>query len=203
VFTQASSAHRLEDHPMSNDPTDVQRRTVLQISAGLVAAGPAGLNTAFAAAKSPPATGKPGDFDFLTGRWKIENRRLKDGVWDRFDGEATVVGLLAGKASVEELRIPARDFTGMGLRLLDVERRLWADYWVGGKSGVLTPPPFWGSFVDGVGIWDSEDTEGDRPIVVRGAWDRITPTSCRWTQAVSRDGGRQWQENWVMHWTRA
>lgn len=153
-------------------------------------------------AKSPAPTGRPGDFDFLSGDWKIEHRRLKDGVWDEFEGEATVRGLLAGIASVEELRIPARDFSGMGLRLLDVERRVWADYWVGGKSGILTPPPSWGSFVDGVGSWDSAEIDAGQPIIARGVWDRITPASCRWRQAVSRDEGKQWQQTWVMHWTR-
>lgn len=59
---------------MSNDPTDVQRRTVLQMSAGLAAAGPMAINTAVAAAVPPAATGRPGDFDFLGGQWKIKNR---------------------------------------------------------------------------------------------------------------------------------
>jgi hypothetical protein len=45
--------------------------------------------------------------------------------------------------------------------------------------------------------------EGDQAIIVRGAWDRITPTSCRWYQALSRDAGITWQETWVMHWRRA
>jgi hypothetical protein len=188
---------------MNNDPTDAERRSVLQIAAGLAVAAPAGLAGANTAAAKPAPTGKPGDFDFLSGRWKIKNQRLKDGGWDRFDGEATVYALLAGVASVEELRIPERNFSGMGLRLLDVEQKLWADHWVNSRSGVLTPPPAWGSFVDGVGLWDSDDTERDQPIIVRGAWDQITPSSCRWYQAVSRDGGKTWKENWVMHWTRA
>ena len=111
-------------------------------------------------------------------------------------------GLLGGVASVEELRIPARGFSGMGLRLLDLENKLWADYWVNAKSGVLVPPPAWGSFVDGVGLWESEDTDGAVPIIVRGAWDQITSNSCRWYQASSRDAGRSWQESWVMHWTK-
>ncbi len=188
---------------MSSDSNSVQRRALLQLSAGLLAAGPSGINTAFAAAAAPAATGKPGDFDFLSGEWKIKHRQLKKDTWDHFEGEATVHGILGGMASVEELRIPARGFSGMGLRLLDLERRLWADHWVNSKSGVLTPPPSWGSFVGGVGLWDSDDMDGETPIIVRGAWDQITPTSCRWYQAVSRDNGKQWQESWVMHWTRA
>lgn len=185
---------------MSDTSTDPQRRALLQAAtAGLAAAGPA----VAASAPAPAATGKAGDFDFLSGQWKIRNRRWRDGQWDEFDGESTVHGILAGVASIEELRIPARNFSGMGLRLLDVERRLWSDFWVNAKSGVLTPPPTWGSFVDGVGTWDSADEDKGQPVIVRGVWDRITPTSCRWFQAISRDGGRSFQDTWVMQWTRA
>ena len=54
--------------------------------------------------------------------------------------EATVVGILGGIASIEELRIPARGFSGMGLRLLDVEKKIWSDHWVNAKSGVVAVP---------------------------------------------------------------
>ena len=188
---------------MDHDPTDVQRRAVLQISAGLAAAGAAGLASAATGAVPPAATGRAGDFDFLSGEWKIRNRQKKGDAWDEFDSEATVHGILAGIGSVEELRIPARNFSGMGLRLLDLERRLWADYWVNAKSGVLQPPPVWGSFTDGVGTWDSDDdSEPAKPLIVRGVWDQITPRSCRWYQAASRDGGKTWAQSWVMAWTR-
>ncbi|MCE9659717.1 MAG: hypothetical protein K8R60_14240 [Burkholderiales bacterium] len=188
---------------MGKDAIEVQRRTMLQMTVALAgAAQMAAASPAQAAAKAPAATGKPGDFDFLSGHWKIRHRQLKNGAWDAFEGEATVHGLLAGVASVEELRIPSRGFSGMGLRLLDLEKKLWADYWVNAKSGVLVPPPSWGSFVDGVGIWDADDTEGSVPVIYRGVWDQITPSSCRWHQASSRDDGRTWQESWVMHWTR-
>jgi hypothetical protein len=40
-------------------------------------------------------------------------------------------------------------------------------------------------------------------VIYRGVWDQITPTSCRWLQASSKDGGASWQETWVMQWTRA
>lgn len=189
---------------MDNVSSDLERRTLLQLAAGLAVGGALGLTGGARAAAVPPAaTGKPGDFDFLTGEWKIKNRQRKGHEWDLFNGEATVVGILGGIASIEELRIPERNFSGMGLRLLDRERKLWADFWVNSQSGVLQPPPAWGSFTNGVGTWDGDDVDGNgKPIVVRGCWDRITPTSCRWYQAVSRDDGRSWEENWVMDWTR-
>lgn len=181
-----------------NSSTSTQRRLLLQIAAGVAATSQFGAS-AGAAPATPVATGKPGDFDFLSGNWKIKHRQLKDKQWDSFEGEATVHGILGGVASVEELRIPSRNFSGMGLRLLDVERKLWADYWVNSKSGVLGAAPTWGGFANGVGTWDSTDAG----LIVRGVWDRVTPDSCRWFQAVSRDDGKTWEENWIMHWKRA
>lgn len=187
---------------MATNPSDMQRRVLLQVAAGMATMGPLGLGSASAAPQKPVATGKAGDFDFLSGHWHIKHRQLKDGKWDLFDGEATVFGILDGIASVEELRIPSRNFSGMGVRLLDVERKLWADYWVNRKSGVLNPPS-WGSFAQGVGTWGSDDVNGAMPVIVRGVWDQITPEACRWYQATSRDNGSTWEENWIMHWQRA
>lgn len=152
-----------------------------------------------------PTPGKAGDFDFLAGEWRIEHWRLPQGAreWDRFSGEATCWTLLGGVGSVEELRIPARNFSGMGLRLLDVEQRVWSDFWVNAKSGVLTSPGQTGSFEDGRGLFYSDYEDKGRTMLSVGIWDDITGSSCRWRQATSADGGRTWDHNWVMHWTRA
>ena len=123
--------------------------------------------------------------------------------WEEFEGEATCWTILGGIGSVEELRIPVRNFSGMGLRLLDVQNKVWNDFWVNGKSGVLTTPGQTGSFENGIGTFTADDKDGDKPIKVKGVWDRITPTSCRWWQAVSWDDGKTWEENWFMDWTRA
>lgn len=187
---------------------DQQRRTILGAAAG-AAAMLAGAGTPDSAQAAPtsatkPTPGKPGDFNFLAGEWRIKHRRLPPDAkaWDEFEGEATCWNILGGVGSVEELRIPSRNFSGMGLRLLDMNTRVWSDFWVNAKSGVLTTPGQTGSFESGVGIFGADDMDGDKPIKVRGIWDQITPTSCRWSQAVSRDGGRTWDENWVMRWTR-
>lgn len=152
-----------------------------------------------------PAPGKPGEFDFLTGEWRIHHRQPKSGSneWIEFDGEATVHGILAGVGSVEELRIPARKFSGMGLRLLDVEKKVWADHWVNANSGVMTAPGVLGSFENGAGIFVSDDEEDGKPVKWVGVWDLIAPKSCRWRQAVTRDGGKTWQQTWLMDWRRA
>lgn len=156
---------------------------------------------------SQPSPGKPGDFDFLSGEWRIHHWQPKTGThsqeWIEFDGEATVHGILAGICSVEELRIPARNFSGMGLRLLDVEKKVWSDHWVNAKSGVVTSPGVTGSFENGAGIFISEEEVDGQKTQFAGIWDLITPKSCRWRQAVSRDGGKTWEQNWIMDWRRA
>lgn len=151
-----------------------------------------------------PTPGRPGDFDFLAGEWRIEHwRQRAPNEWDAFEGEATVTSILAGIGSVEELRIPARDFSGLGLRLLDIEKKVWSDFWVNAKSGVLSTPGQTGSFENGVGIFASQDVEDGKPVIYVGVWDKITKSSCRWRQAGTRDGGATWNQTWIMHWTRA
>ncbi len=196
-----------------NTPTP-DRRQVLQAAAALTLAGG---STAQPAEPQPgPAMtgalptqrtpGKPGDFDFLTGRWKILNHKRRNGpsgdFWDVFDGEATVHALLAGICSVEELRIPARQFSGMGLRLLDVKQAQWSDFWVNAASGALGTPGLTGSFENGAGIFEDAAEEDGKPVRYRSVWDCITPTSCRWQQGASRDGGATWVLDWSMAWTR-
>jgi len=191
-------------------PSDPERRQLLQAAAALTLAGTA---TAQPAEPQPgpamtaalPATrtpGKPGDFDFLTGRWKILNHKRRNGVWDAFEGEATVHAILAGICSVEELRIPARQFSGMGLRLLDVKKAQWSDFWVNAASGELGAQGLMGSFEGGAGIFEEKSEEDGKPVLYRSVWDRITPTSCRWQQGASRDGGKTWVLDWSMDWTR-
>lgn len=150
-----------------------------------------------------PPTGYPGDFDFLTGAWRIHNRFRDNGTWIEFPGEATVMPVMGGFGSVEDLRIPARNFFGMGLRLLDAERRIWSDHFVNKRSGVVSVPGQTGGFVDGVGTFLSEDRDDGTPVWYRGIWDRITPNSCRWYQSSSRDLGANWDDSWYMDWTRA
>ncbi len=174
---------------------------------GLIFASLASAACAYTQEGTPPMTnipeGRPGEFDFLEGEWKIAHQRLKTpGDWDTFEGEASCWTILGDVASVEELRIPARDFAGMGLRLLDPEKKVWSDLWVNAKSGALNVPGTPGGFANGAGIFDAAETVDGKTIIYRGIWDEITPTSCRWRQMASEDGGATWSENWIMHWIR-
>jgi hypothetical protein len=181
------------------------RRTLLSASAAFIAAALSActLIPKKEATMTAIPKGKPGDFDFLQGDWTIQHRRrLADGTWDTYSGEATCWTILGGVCSVEELRIPARDFSGMGLRTLHAETQIWHDVWMNAKSGIVTGPGTPGGFKDGAGIFDSAETENGKPVIYRGIWDEITPKSCRWRQGASYDDGATWDYSWIMQWTR-
>lgn len=190
------------------DPATTGRRTFLSAAAGTILMGQTVSVAKASEAKRkglipPLPEGRPGDFNFLSGEWRIHNRFLEKEKWIEFPGEATVHPILNGIGSVEELRIPARGFSGMGLRLLDVGKKVWNDHWVNAKSGVVSVPGQLGGFEGGVGSFYSEDLEAKPAMLYRGVWDRITPQSCRWSQSWSDDAGKSWQDTWFMDWTRA
>lgn len=173
-------------------------------SAAALAVGLVGLRSAHASVAADLFASKGGDFGFLAGHWKISHRQLKKPGSDDWDLSKAKPrsGQLGGMANIKPLRIPSRNFSGMGVRLFHVDKRLWADHWVSGSKGVLNEPRM-GRFADGVGTFTADEMDGDRPIKARGVWDRITPVSCRWHQATSSDDGKTWVGNWYMDWVRA
>jgi hypothetical protein len=185
------------------------RRNLVQTLAGLVLTRMAPDTPAAEPAAPPTPTkgnARPGEFDFLAGEWKIRHRRRKAAgrdEWDEFDGEATCWNILGGVVNIEELRIPARNFSGMGIRILDADQQVWRELWVNAKSGVLEGPGMPGGMKGSEARFEADDTDGDKPIKVLSLWDRIAPKSCRWQQAVSRDGGKSWETGWIMDWQRA
>lgn len=186
---------------------DLERRTLIGAGA-LLLTGAAGCATADTPAEEAPlptavAPGAPGDFDWLTGEWRIAHRQKRqNGEWISFNGEATCRSVMGGVGHVEDLRIPERNFNGMGLRLLDLETHVWSDYWVNAQSGVLGAAGLTGGFQNGVGMFTADDTESPTPMKYAGVWDLITPTSHRWRQGMSTDGGRTWEFSWIMDWRR-
>jgi hypothetical protein len=150
-------------------------------------------------------TGKgPGDFDFLTGEWRIDHSRRPDPSkeeWTNFSSSASVHRVLDGMGSIEELRKPDRSFMGMGVRVWLPEQAKWADHWTSAANGIVNPPQL-GQFIDGEGVFLSSEAVEGIDWLYRGVWDQIGDGRCRWHQSASRDGGKSWQWNWWMMWTR-
>jgi hypothetical protein len=176
---------------------------LLAASLGAVPAGATGPGRPAAHAVSGAS-----DFDYLFGRWNVHNRRLRERLkgsttWDEFEGTAVVRKVWGGQANLDEYEAdgPSGHIQALTLRLFNPRSQQWSIYWATSAAGTLDVPMI-GSFKDGRGeFYDQEMFEG-RSIYARFIWSQITPTSCRWEQAFSPDGGQTWETNWVMDFRR-
>lgn len=173
--------------------------------AGLIGTGPA--HAAPAAAAAGDAADGRHDFDFYFGRWKVENRRLAKRLagsedWIEFEATDECRPVLGGLGSVDSYRTDWNGgIEGFALRLYRPQTRLWHVYWASDRDGVLEPP-LTGGFRDGVGEFHGLEAHDGRMLPSRARWTDIRADSVHWEQALSPDGGRSWETNWVMRMTR-
>jgi hypothetical protein len=145
------------------------------------------------------------DFDFLVGHWQVHHRKLKQRLannheWIEFEGTLFTQPLMGSYSNVDDtvLNVPGAPYRGVALRSFDPETQQWSIWWLDSRTplGPLDPP-MRGSFHNGVGTFYGDDTLNGKPVRARFLWSDITPTSGRWEQAYSPDGGKTWETNWV------
>lgn len=148
------------------------------------------------------------DFDFEIGTWKTHLRRLQrpltgSTTWVEYEGTTVVRKVWDGRANLVELDVtgPAGRIEALSLRLYNPESRQWSLNFAGIGSGTLSPPTI-GEFKNGRGEFYNQETLNGRAILVRFVISDITPTSCRFEQAFSDDGGKTWEVNWIAVDTR-
>jgi hypothetical protein len=150
-------------------------------------------------------TGSVHDFDFLVGEWQVANRRLQQrGVgcqtWDEFPASQSARLHLSGLVNTDEIVFHTRGWSGMTVRVFNLERRQWFIYWVSSREGILSPPVI-GSFDGARGEFYGQDHDGCQPVEVRFIWTRLGADAACWEQAFCYDG-RTWETNWTMQFTR-
>lgn len=148
------------------------------------------------------------DFDFLQGRWRIRNRRLRHPLsasndWYEFDGQAVEHPFWDGQGNLEQYDadLPTGRLRGIALRLYNPHARQWSIYWSNSATGTLDEPMV-GEFRDGRGEFYGRAIHEGRAILVRFIWACLGPAEARWEQAFSTDGGATWETNWTMDFTR-
>jgi len=149
------------------------------------------------------------DFDFEIGTWKTHLTRLAhpltgDKTWLTYDGTSVVRKVWNGRANLVELDVtgPAGHIEGLSLRLYNPQARQWSLNYATVAGGALGTPTV-GEFKGGRGeFYDREDYNG-RVILVRNIFSDLTPTSLKFEQAFSDDGGKTWEVNWVAVDTRS
>jgi hypothetical protein len=149
------------------------------------------------------------DFDFEFGQWKIHNRRLLHPLsgsneWVEFDGTVVAQPIWDGRANLDvfEADSPTGHIEGMTVRTYNTTSHQWSLYWATSKTGVFSLPATVGKFDGDRGeFYDQEDYNG-RNILVRFLWTVTSPEAPQWEQAFSPDGGKTWETNWIVNFTR-
>lgn len=143
------------------------------------------------------------DFDFHLGTWKTHLKRLQrpltgSTTWVEYEGTTVVRSVWNGRANLVELTAdgPAGRIEALSLRLYNAKSRQWSLNFSSVGSGSLAQPAI-GEFKNGRGEFFNQETFNGRPILVRFVIHDITPTSCRFEQSFSEDGGKTWEVNWI------
>jgi hypothetical protein len=165
------------------------------------------------AAAQPRLAGDPPEaraWDFLAGKWKVRNRRLRSRfanskAWDEFDSTLSNWQVLGGRGNVGDnwFAGPKEPYRGMSLRAYNVEKKEWLSWWMDGRDPANIGPPVRGKFIAGTGTLIGDDNFNGKPIKVRSQWTRTETNSPHWEQAASADEGKTWETNWVADFARA
>lgn len=188
--------------------TSLDRRDVMRLP--LLAAAATSLSSTANSGETASMSHDPvHDFDWLFGSWRVRHRRLKERLlnnadWVEFEGTCVSQPLMGGTSNVDDnvLHLPEGTYQGVGLRAFDAKTKTWAIWWLDSRNPHSIEVPVVGGFTDGVGTFVADETLRDRPIKVRFQWSKITRTSAQWEQALSPDGGRTWEVNWMMQFSR-
>lgn len=148
------------------------------------------------------------DFDFFIGSWDVKHRRLTQrlkgcNTWEEFSSVSVARKILGGLGNMDETTMDtlAGRVEGMTVRLFDPQSKQWSIYWADSKSGILQTPMI-GRFQNGRGEFYDQETFEGMSIFSRFIWTPISDAMCRWEQAFSADGGRTWETNWIMEFSR-
>jgi len=181
---------------------DPQRRQLVTLLAAL----PGVLVLARGAAAADAA---PGDFDYFLGDWKVRHRRLQQRLvgsteWEEYEGTTRCQAILGGIANFNDsiTHRAGSTYRSLGLRAFDVNTKVWTDWSLDGRNPTQVTVDGVGQFANGVGTFFADDTFNGKPVRVRGTFTPVSTGSARWEQAYSPDGGRTWETNYIMLYTR-
>jgi hypothetical protein len=135
------------------------------------------------------------DFDFIYGKWRMPNHRLKKRLagsneWDDFITCDEGSPLPGGIGDIDYWKASYwKDFVGVTVRTYDPKTGLWRIYWVDNKfSGGVIQPPVLGKFDANVGIFEGPDTFNGIPILMRFTWT-VNPKAseaAKWEQTLNQ-----------------
>jgi hypothetical protein len=157
----------------------------------------------------PSTTSSENDFDFLQGKWKVQNRKLKSRLtnsdeWTEFEAELHMKKTLNGFGNLENFysNNNGEPYEGMAIRLFNKASKLWKIYWIDSNGTTMDEKPVTGSFENGLGKFYTNDIFDGKEILVIYQWDATNLEHPKWSQAFSTDNGKTWEWNWKMELSR-
>jgi BNR/Asp-box repeat len=134
------------------------------------------------------------DFDFLFGTRRYHLKRLQNSTW--VEGAGTSIGrqIWGGRADLTETHAEGSGghLMGLTLRTYNPETHQWYLYWANSRDGIVSYPQV-GQFKNGIGEFYATDSG----TLVKYTWTNTTSASPHFEQAISQDGGKTWEVNWI------
>jgi hypothetical protein len=147
------------------------------------------------------ATSSQNDFDFLVGKWTLNDKKLKSRLtnsneWIEFESTVEMRKLLNGIGNMDiyKTTVDGKPFEGVAFRLFNPKTKLWSIYWADSNVGVMDPPVV-GSFEGNIGKFYCRDKFRGQDIIVVFLWDKTDLNNPVWSQAFSPDNGKTWEWN--------
>ncbi len=150
------------------------------------------------------------NFDFLVGKWSIQNKRLKERLvnsneWIEFPAEMETEKILNGLGVVDEFKtdINGEEFVGLSIRLFDPKSNNWTIYWADTASPerYLTEQVV-GKFQNGIGEFFGKEKFNGKEIPLRFIWKKESEDTAQWEQAYYDERNKEWETNWIMVFTK-
>lgn len=142
-------------------------------------------------------------FDFWVGEWSVNLRiRQPDFTWkDSVQAVTKVYPILQGKALLELWN--SEPIKGYSLRYYDPAKMKWVLWLNWPQPNHSGSAHLEGEFRHGRGEFFATRTNpAGEEVISRYTFSDVSPTSLRWDDAYSNDGGNTWRNNWIMEFSR-
>jgi hypothetical protein len=150
------------------------------------------------AAPTPCEAPQQKQFDFWVGEWNLTWPGEKPG--EVGHGTNSIKRIMDGCIVQESFSGgDAMHLRGTSVSVFDTNSGRWKQTWVDNEGGYLD---FVGDFKSGQMTLQRETIRDGAKILQRMVWKNISSNEMDWSWEASRDGGKTWQVNWPIHYTR-
>lgn len=136
-------------------------------------------------------------FDFWVGEWELEWKNA-DGT--KAYGSNRIEKTLDGKVIQENFHDPKGGFKGTSISVYNSKKKTWHQAWADNQGGYYD---FEGTVEEDKPIFKTKAKEVNGKVIIqRMVFYNIKPSSLTWDWELSKDGGKTWELQWQILYTR-